>query len=525
MPHIFSFNGKFNFGVRALAVVAFASLLLPLLLSAPSSATPKKPKPETPKNSIFVKSFEWQSGGMGRPGVIREITIENRGKNTYSNIEIEAEFFSDGNAPLGSLRATVKDVIEPGAEKTFYNLSFGLMHSELRQSVLRVVKAELIESGSPALPKDLILVKNWQWEAGQYGTEGILKEITLQNTSANNYKDIKIKVNNLGVGGPKLGIKEGYTSVAVIHKVLPAGSTKTFREINVGFKHPDTKNTLISVINAEEIGLKELKFRIAEDGIPVKRGTRVKSSGEGSSTVLSAEEDGAPSEKQTLADRYKKKIAAKDGGVKDANAAEPSAKSKPKGELVEREIASRDSETPEALSEEEFAEEQTGIVGRVSSGVSRIGKSIVGIFKGDDDGEDQAAESGADDGSLTVEDDDAFKSSVSRDSVEVYEEEEEAFPQQDIIVKEFELKSGITGTIGVLKEIVLENRSGITYRNIELSVDFYSRTGSRNPLGSNRIKILGILPPQSEKIFRDVSIGFLNFTPEEIEISVLNAQY
>jgi hypothetical protein len=102
------------------------------------------------------------------------------------------------------------------------------------------------------------------------------------------------------------------------------------------------------------------------------------------------------------------------------------------------------------------------------------------------------------------------------------EEEAEPIPQDDIVVKDFKWGSGITGTIGVVRELTLENKSDTTYSNIELRIDFYSRSDRRR-LGSNEVTIHDILPANSEKTFRDVKAGFLNFLPEEIEIKISGA--
>jgi hypothetical protein len=264
-----------------------------------------------------------------------------------------------------------------------------------------------------------------------------LKEITLENNSTTNYKDIAIKVENLGVGGLK-HTSRGYTSVAVIHDVLPAKSTKTFNNINVGFRHPDTKESLITVVDATPITVKELKYRLAKESGTQKKKVAKKDKKTDAKTAkkraeVSEETSTEQTTKQTLAERYKKKVVEKSKETEVASTSQP--------------------------------------------------------------------------GETTV-----IETPV----------EEESFPKADIIVKDFKLKSGITGTIGVLQELTLENKSRIAYRNIELLVEFYSLS-DRRPLGSYNITIYDVLPPNSEKVFRDVKIGFLSFIPEDIKIRALNA--
>ena len=101
-------------------------------------------------------------------------------------------------------------------------------------------------------PKDLILVKDWEWAGPSFGAGGILKEITLENTSKENLADLRLKIDYLGTTGPKEGYG-GPTSIFVIHDYLPARSIKTFKEINIGFRHPDEKREQIIVLNAKRI--------------------------------------------------------------------------------------------------------------------------------------------------------------------------------------------------------------------------------------------------------------------------------
>lgn len=490
------------------------------------------PKVESPKEVIEVKDFKWRSGGMGRAGIIKEITLNNMGKMTYKNIEIEVELYTNNDVPLGSLRSTIHDLLEGGSEKTFYNVDFGIMHSELERTVFRVTRAELVDKGPPSLPKDLILVKNWAWSGAQYGTEGILKEITLENRSDRNYKDIKIMVGNLGVGGSNKAGDDGYTSRAVIHDVLPAKSTKTFNEINVGFKHPAARESYISVIDAKLISAKELRYRLAEKGVRVKTKPKKVAKKTGEETGgESAENQAQISEKTiseeesnlTLAERYRRKLTQKseEGGStpQSPETTESSGEISKESESEGEEIALKSSGEKKAIDEEAQEEDEVeeesasedGIIGKAS----KLGKRIVGVFKGDSEEtqeETEETEVSSTEGEATT-------------VLEIPEEEEEeevAIPKDDIIVKDFKLGGGTAGTIGILEEITLENRSGINYRNIQLAVEFFAGS-DRRPLGSNKITIYGSLPANSEKVFRNVKIGFLNSIPEDMAIRAVDA--
>ena len=504
----------------------FAYLSLSLILTISASAASKKV--ESPEDVIVVKDYKWLSGGMGQAAILKDITLENKGKKDYKNLQVEVELFTTNDIPLGSLRSTIHETLPAGSENTFQRVNFGIMHSQLEKTVIRIVSAEAIEQGPPGSPKDLILVKDWQWTGGQYGTEAILKEITLENKSGQHYKNIKIKVDNLGVGGSgKVGY-EGYTSRIVIHDVLPAGSTKTFNNINVGFKHPDTKNSHISVSDAVAISTKELNYRLAEkEGKPVKKRYKKvakKTTEEKSETGTEApvsEETSSEKSSLSLSERYRQKLAQKteepsissEGEVSESKAEVPAKKEGTSEEEIE---------TVTSTEEEAEVEEEGGIMGSVS----KLGKRIAGIFKDDseeDIEEDKPSTRGEEleeEGEVAVTPGEA---ATVREVPEEEEEEEVAIPKEDILVKAYTWAGGgVPGTMGVLDEIVLENRSGITYTNILLIVEFFAES-PRRPMGSNRVTVNEVLPPYSEKVLKRVKIGYLNTIPDEIDIKVMDA--
>ncbi len=100
--------------------------------------------------------------------------------------------------------------------------------------------------------KDLILVKDWKWASANFGGAALLKEITLDNRSNQDVKDLRIRIGYLGTKGAKQGYY-GPTSIFFIHDLLPAKSVKTFRNINAGFRHPDESKENMSVLSAKTI--------------------------------------------------------------------------------------------------------------------------------------------------------------------------------------------------------------------------------------------------------------------------------
>lgn len=451
----------------------FLLILLVLNVSLPY-ARAADDEMESPKRVIAVKDYKWASGGMGRPAIMKEITLENKGKYDYENIAIEVDLYTTNDIPLGSLRTTIHDVLPAGSQKTFYNLRFGIMHSELKNTVARVANADLIEKGTPFQAKDLILVKNWEWSGGQYGTEGILKEITLVNKSDKNWKDMKIRIDYLGIPGAKVGIR-GFTSRAVIHDILPARSERTYRDINVGFRHPDAKSVDISVMNARPITEKETKIKLAKkEGKKARKKKKKKKAAGDETAAVSGEEAGTIPESQkklSLSERYKQRLAEEKGVQAESTEAgtEP-------GDIA-------------------MSGETAGEAPSIKESMTATGEETATEAEGEeyDEAEDE------------------------------YEYEEETpLPEEDIVVDNFVWGGGVTGTIGRIDEITLRNISGISYTKIELKIEFYSFK-EETPMYSNRATIFDVLPANSTKTFKDIKAGYLNAIPQEVRIVVLTA--
>ena len=107
-----------------LTALIFAAISLILANLYATDATAQKNKPESPKRVLVVKDYKWSSAGMGRPAIMSEITIENRGENDYQDIAIEVDLYSANDIPLGSMRTSINEILPAKSEKTFYNCSF-----------------------------------------------------------------------------------------------------------------------------------------------------------------------------------------------------------------------------------------------------------------------------------------------------------------------------------------------------------------------------------------------------------------
>ena len=98
-------------------------------------------------------------------------------------------------------------------------------------------------------------------------------------------------------------------------------------------------------------------------------------------------------------------------------------------------------------------------------------------------------------------------------------------PQHDLVVKKFSWGSGIPGTLGKLRKLILENISGIAYTDIDILVEYFSPNGI--PLGSSQFKITEqVIEPNETKEFNNIDVGLVQLIPDEsqIKISVRNAK-
>ena len=442
--------------------------------------------------AIVVQDYTWASSSVGNQGILENITLKNTSLQTFENIDIEVELYSINGIPLGSVRGTIKDVLPPGETKTYNRIKLGLMHTDMQRSLARVVRADFVETGTPVLPKNLILVKDWEWLGDQFGTEGILKQITLENRSDNNYKDIKIRINELGVrGSAKVG-SEGYATSVVIHDILPAQSTSTYTNLNVGFRHPDATDTYIYVADAREVSDKELRYIIKKEQKEGKYDTAQK-------VQISVEGD--PDSQLSLAERYRQKL-------EETNVAY-------QGET---------SEFTDDTGLEATDETTTEYTEKSTSGLSLDEKFDQGISVSEEVAKrDQQSSQEFDKESILRK---KTSEQIIPKEIDIgyVSDDDVALPEHDIQVKDFKWGSGIPGSQGIIKEVTLKNRSGITYSKINLEVEFLSSSGV--PLSSHDFTLVDVLPPNATKTYEDIKLGLIVVLPNErhMKITVKDAK-
>lgn len=111
---------------------------------AQAEAVAEEPPQPLPRHDIAIREFKWGAGVPGSMGTLAKLVVENISEFTYSEIEFEIEFFTPQNAPFGSNRFKLKEVLAPGKVIELENVQVGFI-SKLpnpNNIKLRVVKAE-----------------------------------------------------------------------------------------------------------------------------------------------------------------------------------------------------------------------------------------------------------------------------------------------------------------------------------------------------------------------------------------------
>lgn len=73
-------------------------------------------------------------------------------------------------------------------------------------------------------------VVKMNWQKGGFESVGIINSITIKNESASACKDLMCFADFYAASGTRIGAVHFF-----IYEIIPAGKTKTFRNINIGF--------------------------------------------------------------------------------------------------------------------------------------------------------------------------------------------------------------------------------------------------------------------------------------------------
>lgn len=422
------------------------------------------------------------------------------------------------------------------------------------KSIFRVATATLVLLLFPLLlspqaevayaqpyPREDLTVTDYSWKSYGVGRMATLGEITVANSGKTGYKNIKIRVDLFTRTGKLLGSLHGK-----IPGELPAGSQKTFSNLDLGLMNSDLEDSEAMVTGAEVsessssagaenvIFIKNWEFEGASFGT------------EGFITEITLENTGKNHFKN-----IKLLLTEKDGGDGPGSTHLSSVTIHnvlPAGEertftginvgfsspnAVERSIAVSGAETI-------TTKELNYILSGGGSLGERIKKKIssVSILK-KKDGEKKAEplqETSSSDEPGSAYDGETESvpppagsagsaSPVADKDMELSQEQPwEAFPKHDIVIREFEWGSGIPGATATLSKLVIENISDIAYEKIVLEIEFFK--SSNTPFGSNRFKIKDVLAPKQVMWLRNVQVGFISKLPDPnlIKLRVVKAK-
>lgn len=388
-------------------------------------------------------------------------------------------------------------------------------------------------------PREDLTVTDYSWKSYGVGRIATLGEITVANSAKTSYKNIKIRVDLFTRTGKFLGSLHGN-----IPEELPAGSQKTFSNLNLGLMNSDLENSEAMVTGAEVSGsslsagaenvifIKNWEFEGASFGT------------EGFITEITLENTG-----KTHFKNMRLLLTEKDGGGGPGSTHLSSVTIHnvlPAGEertftginvgfsspnAVERSIAVSGAEVI-------TTKELNYILSGGGSLGERIKKKIssVSILRKKDEekkteppketssSDESESTYGSGTESVAPPATPADSASSAADKDTEASQSREAFPKHDIVIREFEWGSGVPGATATLSKLVIENISDITYEKIELEIEFFN--SSNAPFGSNRFKIKEALNPKQVMWLRNVQVGFISKLPDPnlIKLRVVKAK-
>ena len=401
-------------------------------------------------------------------------------------------------------------------------------------------RAEVAYAQQPN-PREDLTVTDYSWKSYGVGRMATLSEITVANSGRTNYKNIKIRIDLFTRTGKLLGSLHGK-----IHEDLPAGSRKTFSNLDLGFMNSDLEDSEAMVTGAEVSGSSSSAG--AENVIFIKNWEFEGASfgTEGFITEITLENTG-----KTHFKNIKLLLTEKEAETGPGNTHLSSVTIHnvlPAGEertftginvgfsspkAVERSIAVSGAEVI-------TTKELNYILSGGGSLGERIKKKItsVSILRKKDgekkakprqeapssDESESAYESGTEIVPPPASSVGSTGSVADRNTEFSQEQPREAFPKHDIVIREFEWGSGIPGATATLSKLVIENISDIAYEKIVLEIEFFK--SSNTPFGSNRFKIKKVLAPKQVMWLRNVQVGFISKLPDPnlIKLRVVKAK-
>ena len=172
---------------------------------------PIKPNP-------MSKYFKWGFVGVFLFVVFVKIFSEKSQDEVALEEKVKKEAFD-------KLPQATKDSIQKEENRRF------LEEAEANMSIEKKVRRDL-------------KVENWGWEAGGFGTVGILNMKIKNQSDKYTYSDLVIRFTTMGESGTKLDANEG-----VIYKTILPKKTIRVNELNVGFINQQAKSARVEIVS------------------------------------------------------------------------------------------------------------------------------------------------------------------------------------------------------------------------------------------------------------------------------------
>lgn len=318
-----------------------------------------------------------------------------------------------------------------------------------------------------------ISVEGFKWRSGGAGRRAVFSEITLKNSGNRNYSEITLRArfytrDDIPMGGVRGTIKDG----------IKAGETKTFRNVRLGMMNSGMDYVKVGIVSARAAKGEKKSHPL----IVTERKWTPSGGGTGVGTLKSI--------------TVKNPSAVPYGAVTFHIIQKQGERMLISNKLTMKKIAEANSETVYRDVNPGFfhpsAEEI--IVSVVSAHpVSRKHAAVLGHKTAEKTEAGESAERARDD-------------------------KDEPVPGYDIEIKEFEWGSGIAGGAGIIKRLVLKNRSGTEYKDVTMLVEFLSSRGT--PVTSVDFRIKNPPTPGKTTAYKNLVTGIMSVSPDKKSVKI-----
>lgn len=324
----------------------------------------------------------------------------------------------------------------------------------------------LIPAPSAAGPRSDITVEGFKWGSGGPGRRAVFSEVTLRNSGRADYSSVRLKARFYKRDGSAAGSVRG-----TVRGGLKAGEVKTFANVRLG-----VMNSAMDSVKLGVAGAKKAK-KSADAPLHPLVVSNVDWRGGGAGTGV--------------------------GTVGSVTVKNPS--SVPYGSvrfLVIQKSGGRALASTGVMTEKTAEAESETVYENINPGFVRPDTDALEVRI------------------VSAEPVSAKRGALMRggEAGEEADDTPEPVPAYDIRVEKFEWGSGIAGSAGIIRHLVLRNASAVRYDEITMVVEFFSRSGT--PVISNEFRIKNPPPPGETAQYRNLPVGIINYTPDRDRVKV-----